>query len=84
MAGKLARDLLAEIESFLIEFDMRPSYFGQQAAGNSELVSRLRLGRTITTDVYERVRSYMSNRRLERTSNLNSPSTEPSSAEDAA
>jgi len=38
--------LLTEIEAFLTETQMSPSYFGKRAVGNSELVVRLRAGTT--------------------------------------
>lgn len=55
--------LLTEIRAFLTETGMGPSYFGRLAAGNSELVSRLEQGKTITLVTAEKVRSFMAERR---------------------
>ena len=51
--------LLPEIEAFLAETGMGASYFGKLATGNSELVKRLRDGRSILTNTDERVRVFM-------------------------
>jgi hypothetical protein len=58
-----AHVLLAEIEAFLTETGMSPSYFGKLAAGNSELVKYLRRGRSVTTRTPPRVREFMRTRR---------------------
>lgn len=39
--------LLADIEAFLTETGMGASYLGKAAVGNSEVVSRLRIGRRV-------------------------------------
>jgi hypothetical protein len=51
--------LLSDIEEFLTETGMGPSYFGKRAAGNSELVERLRAGGRVWPDTEERVREFM-------------------------
>lgn len=51
--------LLAEIRQFLKATDMGESYFGKLAVGNSELVSRLKAGKTVTLRTAERVREFM-------------------------
>lgn len=56
--------LLSEIEAFLAETGMGPSYFGEKAVGNSKLVSRLRAGSTITFNTARRARAFMEERRV--------------------
>lgn len=51
--------LLDEIEAFLSASGMGETYFGRQAAGNTEVVKRLRSGRDVTTTTAERLRAYM-------------------------
>lgn len=51
--------LLDEIEGFLAESGMSPSYFGKKAAKNSELVARLRGGGDVRTATAERVRGFI-------------------------
>lgn len=55
--------LLTEIEAFLSETGMGASYFGRVAAGNSELVGRLRANRRIWPETEEKVRSFISAKR---------------------
>ena len=50
---------LQEIETFLAEYSMGASYFGKRAAGNSELVSRLRDNRRVWPETETKVRSFM-------------------------
>lgn len=57
------RALRDEIRSFLTETGMSSSYFGKCAAGNSELVSRIEAGKTVTLRTAERVRAFMAVRR---------------------
>lgn len=61
----MENELLREIRAFLRETRMGPTYFGKVAAGNSELVSRLKAGKTITLRTAERARKFMAERRVE-------------------
>lgn len=56
-------DLLKEIRKFLRQTRMGKSYFGKAAAGNSELVSRLEAGKTVTLRTAEKARNFMQERR---------------------
>jgi hypothetical protein len=56
-------DLISDIRDFLSETGMGPSYFGKAACGNSEVVSRLESGRTITLETAEKIRAFMAERR---------------------
>lgn len=56
-------NLLPDIETFLAETGMGPSYFGKQAAGNSEIVSRLRAGGRIWPETEKHLRDFMDRRR---------------------
>lgn len=51
--------LLTDIEAFLEENGMGPSYFGKRAVGNSELVERLRGGRRVWPDTEAKIRAFM-------------------------
>nr|WP_010400597.1 hypothetical protein [Paracoccus sp. TRP] len=51
---------LQEIEAFLAETGMGESYFGKRAAGNSELVSRLRGNGRVWPETEAKVRSFIS------------------------
>lgn len=55
--------LLREIETFLAETGMGESYFGKAAAGNSELVPRLRSNGRVWPETAAKVRSFMKTRR---------------------
>jgi hypothetical protein len=59
-------DLISDIRDFLSETGMGPSYFGKVACGNSEVVSRLENGRTITLETAEKIRAYMISERRSR------------------
>lgn len=54
--------LLQEIEAFLAVSGMGASYFGKCAAGNSELVARLRGNRRVWPETEAKVRSFMMER----------------------
>ncbi len=58
-------DLLLEIDAFLAESGMGPSYFGKVATGNSEIVARLRQRRRIWPDTEQRVRDFIRTRQSE-------------------
>lgn len=62
-----AESLLEEIEAFLTKSDMGVSYFGKVAAGNSELVTRLRNGSRVWPETAEKVRAYISKHDPDRT-----------------
>ncbi len=51
--------LLRKVEWFLSQTDMGPFYFGQQAAGNTMLVERLRQGRRNWPETIEKVEEYI-------------------------
>lgn len=55
----MGNDLLADIQTFIRETGMGPSYFGKASCGNSELVERLEKGGTVTLTTADRVRSFM-------------------------
>ena len=57
--AKTPRTLLQEIDAFLSETRMGESYFGKKAAGNSELVARLREGRRVWPETEAKVRSFI-------------------------
>lgn len=59
----MENQLLREINQFLKKTGMGPTYFGVRAAGNSELVPRLKAGRTVTLRTAERVRKFMAEQR---------------------
>lgn len=65
-------NLLSEIEAFLAETGMGPSYFGKQAIGNSEVVTRLRDGRRVWPETSNRLRAFMlAHRRIAQTKGAN-------------
>lgn len=66
MGTNLSDKLLSEVNDFLSETGMGPSYFGKAASGNSELVKRLRDGRSIRLDTADRVRAFMKEKRKQR------------------
>lgn len=57
---------LDEIEAFLLESGMGASYFGRIAAGNSELVERLRSGGRVWPETEQKVRAFIVSRRRAR------------------
>ena len=56
-------NLLIDIRDFLSESGMGKSYFGKAACGNSEVVSRLEEGRTVTLTTADKIRAFMADRR---------------------
>lgn len=48
-------ELVAKIEAFLADSGMSATYFGKKAAGNSEVLARLKSGKTITVVVEQRL-----------------------------
>lgn len=59
MATNPSEKLLSEIDDFLAETGMGPSYFSKTASGNSELVKRLRAGGRMWPETEKKVRDYM-------------------------
>lgn len=55
-------DLVKEIDSFLCHTGMSASYFGKVSTGNSEVVARLKAGRTITGITEQKIRAFISSR----------------------
>lgn len=55
----MQQQFLAKIEQYLSRTQMGPSYFGKRACGNSELVSRLREGKSVTLHTAEAVELFM-------------------------
>lgn len=62
-----SNSLIEEIDAFLAETRMGASYFGKQATGNSELVSRLRAGRRVWPETEKAVREFIKAQRRQRT-----------------
>lgn len=58
----MGNDLLTEIQDFIRETGIGPSYFGKASCGNSELVERLENGGTVTLTTAERIRAFMRER----------------------
>lgn len=55
----MEKELLDEIEAYLAANPMGETYFGKVSCGNSELIRKLRTGRTITLETYQRVRAFL-------------------------
>jgi hypothetical protein len=66
MVDDANKQLLEEIRQFLKETGMGPSYFGKAAAGNSEVVARLKAGKSVTLSTANKVRAFMQARRANR------------------
>ena len=56
-------ELLAEIDSFLADTGMGPSYFGKASVKNSEVVDRIRNGGRVWPETEDRLRRFMVERR---------------------
>lgn len=52
-------DLISDIEAFLQESGMGPSYFGKKAVGNSELLPRLKNGGRVWPETELKVRNFI-------------------------
>jgi predicted transcriptional regulator len=63
MANNPSEKLLSDIDAFLDETGMGPSYFSKAASGNSELVKRLRGGGRFWPETEKKVRDFMRNHR---------------------
>ena len=57
--------LLAEIDAFLADTGMGETYFGKLAAGNPEVVRRLRSGRRVWPETETKIRSFIMMRRAQ-------------------
>lgn len=68
MANEFTKPLLEEIERFLSETGMGPSYFGKVSVGNSELVNRLRVGKRVWPETETKLRAFMFAERRDRAS----------------
>ena len=55
----MSTDFLTEVNAYVAETGMSPSYFGRCACGNTELVERLSAGKTVTLKTVDSVRSFM-------------------------
>jgi hypothetical protein len=58
----MSNALLSEIKDFLARTGMGPSYFGDVACGNTELVRRLENGGSVTLRTAEKIRSFIAQR----------------------
>jgi hypothetical protein len=54
-----SQELLLDIEAFLAETGMGPTYFGKRACGNASLVPRLRDGKSVQLETAEKVRDFI-------------------------
>lgn len=68
MANEFTKPLLEEIERFLSETGMGPSYFGKVSVGNSEVVNRLREGKRVWPETETKLRAFMFAERRDRSS----------------
>ena len=53
------QQLLAEIDAFLAESGMAATTFGKKAAKNSQVVDRMRDGRSVTLRTADRIRKFI-------------------------
>lgn len=58
--------ILTEIDTFLSETGMGASYFGKKAAGNSEVVARLRSGGRVWPETRDKLLSFIASERAAR------------------
>ena len=58
----MGNDLLTDIQAFIRDTGIGPSYFGKASCGNSELVERLEKGGTVTLTTADRVRAFIRER----------------------
>lgn len=58
--------LIQDIDAFLAETGMGPSYFGKRAARNSEIVARLRAGRRVWPETENQIRAFIETERRRR------------------
>lgn len=64
MAKLHHHDLISDIEAFLRESGMGPSYFGKKAVGNSELLPRLKNGGRVWPETELKVRKFIADEGL--------------------
>jgi len=57
------RDLLSDIEAFLVEFGVSPTKFGLAAVNDGHLVKNLRGGASVTLRTADKVRAYVAEQR---------------------
>jgi hypothetical protein len=69
--------LLAEMHAFVNRTGMKPSYFGKQACGNSEVMARLNEGGDVYTGTAERIRKFMANYETTRATNQEASPAQP-------
>ena len=55
-------NLISEIDAFLARTGMGQAYFGKLAAGNSEVVARLRAGRRVWPETALAIRRFIADR----------------------
>lgn len=58
----LLKALVEDIDAFLKRTKMSATYFGKRAANNSEVVKRLKAGKTITVETVEKLEKFMAER----------------------
>ncbi|MEA3541966.1 MAG: hypothetical protein U9R77_07590 [Pseudomonadota bacterium] len=56
------REVLAQIEAFLIRHNMAPTRFGREATGEPQLIDSMQKGRSPSLKVLERVAVFMKER----------------------
>jgi hypothetical protein len=69
--------LLAEMHAFVNRTGIKPSYFGKQACGNSEVMARLAEGGDVTTTTAARIRKFMTDYRTTRATNQEASPAQP-------
>lgn len=72
MSTNPSEKLLSDIDVFLNETGVGPSYFGKAATGNSEMVKRLRSGGRVLLETEQRARDFMRQYRKDRASKAES------------
>ena len=53
------KNFQAEIERFIVDYDMPPTVFGQKSMGDPNFVFELREGRDVRFSTVEKVRGFM-------------------------
>ena len=64
MVLDIHQPLVERIDAFLASSGLAASYFGKRATGNSEVVARLKAGRTITGRTEQKLLAFMDARSL--------------------
>lgn len=65
MVLEIHKILVSKIDAFLASAGMSASYFGKRAAGNSEVVSRLKSGRSITGVTEQKLLDFIASRSVD-------------------